>query len=165
MLAVFHDEPLCSNGNGHGPNCCHTNFPRHIRNRYTMAFSSRFRAFARTAFLLASRASADVHWRAVPFSCAALPPLLASSCCRSFDIDAKPRSWIDMDASLRLTVLRRVDCKPKTADLWWIIRESGAHRQATTNLRTVHDFQRLLGRPKLPVPRRHRLQRRQARCG
>jgi hypothetical protein len=25
--------------------------------------------------------------------------LLASSCCRSVDIEAKPRSWIDMDIS------------------------------------------------------------------
>src|SRR5205085_11341891 len=39
----------------------------------------------------ALRASSAVHSWAVPFSCAARPPLLAISRCFSGDIDAKPR--------------------------------------------------------------------------
>ena len=39
----------------------------------------------------AARASSAVHSWAVPFSCAARPPLLAISRCFSGDIDAKPR--------------------------------------------------------------------------
>jgi hypothetical protein len=38
----------------------------------------------------------DRPFVAAPFACTALPPLLASSCCRSLDIEAKPRSRIDM---------------------------------------------------------------------
>jgi hypothetical protein len=40
----------------------------------------------------ASRASSDVHSCAVPFWCAALPPLLAISRCLLRSIDANPRS-------------------------------------------------------------------------
>src|SRR5205085_2191779 len=47
----------------------------------------------------ADRASSAVHSWAVPFSCAARPPLLAISRCFSGDIDAKPRR------SLRSAVL------------------------------------------------------------
>ena len=42
-------------------------------------------------FRPAVRASSDVHSWAVPFSCAARPPLLAISRCFSGDIDANPR--------------------------------------------------------------------------
>jgi len=42
-------------------------------------------------FRPAFRASSAVHSWAVPFSCAALPPLLAISRCFSGDIDANPR--------------------------------------------------------------------------
>jgi len=65
--------------------------------------STRLRAIASTPFLPAWRASSTVHSCAVPFACTALPPLVASSCCRSLDIEAKPRSWIDMDISPRFS--------------------------------------------------------------
>src|SRR5690242_4611862 len=48
----------------------------------------------------ASRASAGLHSCAVPFWCAALPPLLAISRCFCRSIDAKPRSVIAMMCSV-----------------------------------------------------------------
>ncbi len=55
-------------------------------------------------FRPANRASSDVHSCAVPFRCAARPPLLAISRCFSGDIDANPRRS-----------LRRTGCSPPIA--------------------------------------------------
>jgi hypothetical protein len=55
-------------------------------------------------FRPAKRASSDVHSCAVPFRCAARPPLLAISRCFSGDIDANPRRS-----------LRRAGCSPAIA--------------------------------------------------
>jgi hypothetical protein len=54
------------------------------------AIWARLRLTAAPPFLPASRASPEVNWCAVPFSCAAFPPILAISRCFSGVMAAKP---------------------------------------------------------------------------
>ncbi len=55
-------------------------------------------------FRPAERASSEVHSCAVPFWCAARPPLLAISRCFSGDIEAKPRRSFRSPATFRLLI-------------------------------------------------------------
>ena len=64
----------------------------HRRCRPPSICSRRRRWLARPPLRPASRASSLVHSWAVPFWCAALPPLLAISRCLARSIDANPRS-------------------------------------------------------------------------
>src|SRR4029077_12333959 len=59
-------------------------------------------------FRPASRASSLVHSCALPFWCAARPPLLAMSRCLSRSIDANPRSSLAICSPLRAPRCRQV---------------------------------------------------------
>ena len=58
-------------------------------------------------FRPAARASSAVHSCAVPFSCAARPPLLAISRCFSGDIDANPRRSLRTPSTVLLLIPER----------------------------------------------------------
>src|SRR6478609_11340938 len=61
------------------------------------AMCSRFRLTATPPLRPASRASLESNSWAVPFACAAFPPLLAISRCLLRSIDAKPRLLRERD--------------------------------------------------------------------
>ena len=63
----------------------------------------------------AARASSAVHSCAVPYSCAARPPLLAISRCFSGDIDANPRRSFRIPSTVLLLAAVTTLPKPRNA--------------------------------------------------